>query len=277
MKNKEQNSEDVLEKNTGQKFELIDPKIHILLLEDEYNLGETLQEYLLSLNFRCQWAKSIEEAKVYLQKSLGIDLHQNSYSEKNDHKIDDKKDEMDLFHLALLDVNLPDGNGLELGKWIRKHSPETQLLFISAVNDPEVKLESLEIGAQDFITKPFHLKEIVLRIKRIESMLKQHVPAFVKLGKLAIKFEEFLLIDALGNEIPLSQKERLILELLYRHKNSVIHRDYIIEKIWGEDKYPSQRTVDNYIVKLRKWSETDPNLPVTIISIRGGGYKLKIV
>ncbi len=226
--------------------------LKILLLEDENNLGTTLSEYLNEKGYETIWAKNIAEA------------HRSVIKEN--------------FHVALLDIGLPDGSGLDFGRHLRNISNNTVIIFLSALNDPDTKVEGLEIGAEDYITKPFALKEITLRLDRI---LKNRdalnlLPDEIKLGRLIIRFRQFEIIDGTGNIIPLSQKENAILEMLYRHKNEAVNRDEIIEKIWGEDKYPSLRTVDNYIVKLRKWCETDQSGNTDIISIRGIGYKLQL-
>lgn len=226
--------------------------LKILLLEDENNLGTTLSEYLNDKGHETYWAKTIAEAHAKIIK--------------------------DKFNVALLDIGLPDGSGLDFGRHLRNISHDTVILFLSALNDPETKVEGLEIGAEDYITKPFALKEITLRLERI---LKNRdalnlLPDEINLGRLKIRFRQFEIIDANGTSIPLSQKENSILEMLYRHKNEAVNRDEIIEKIWGEDKYPSLRTVDNYIVKLRKWCESDLSSGAEIISIRGIGYKLQI-
>lgn len=226
--------------------------LKILLLEDENNLGTTLSEYLNDKGHDTHWVKNIQEAKNKITK--------------------------EKFHVALLDIGLPDGSGLDFGRFLRSTSHDTVLLFLSALNDPETKVEGLEIGAEDYITKPFALKEITLRLERI---LKNRdalnlLPDEIVLGKLKIRFRQFEIIDAKGIILPLTQKENAILEMLYKHKNEAVNRDEIIEKIWGEDKYPSLRTVDNYIVKLRKWCETDSAGIAEIVSIRGIGYKLQI-
>lgn len=226
--------------------------LKILLLEDENNLGTTLSEYLNDKGYETHWVKTIQDARLKTSK--------------------------EKFHVALLDIGLPDGSGLDFGRALRTISHDTILLFLSALNDPETKVEGLEIGAEDYITKPFALKEITLRLERV---LKNRdalnlLPDEIHIGPLTIRFRQFEILDADQNVIPLSQKENAILEMLYRHKNEAVNRDDIIEKIWGEDKYPSLRTVDNYIVKLRKWCETDQNATAEIISIRGIGYKLQI-
>ena len=226
--------------------------LNILIVEDEENLGITLSEYLKGLGHGCFWAKDAKTAR-------------------------------ELFNLQrptviLMDIGLPDGSGLELAREFRKIRKDFVLLFLSALNDPETKVEGLEIGADDYITKPFALKELILRLNRILSSQSEinKLPEEITHGRLKIWFKRYEVQDASGSILTLSQKECAILELLYKKKNEAVDREEIIEKIWGEDKFPSNRTVDNYIVKLRKWCETDPSKNLEIQSIRSIGYKLII-
>lgn len=226
--------------------------LNILIVEDETNLGSTLEEYLKGLGHRCVWAKTGVEAREYFKSR-----HPN---------------------LILMDIGLPDINGLDLAREFRNQRKDFVLLFLSALNDPETKVEALEIGAEDYITKPFALKELILRLDRIlkTQTALETLPEEISHGQLKIWFRRYEVSDADGVTIALSQKECSILELLYKKKNTAIDREEIINQIWGEDKFPSNRTVDNYIVKLRKWCETDPNKTIEIQSIRSIGYKLII-
>ena len=133
------------------------------------------------------------------------------------------------------------------------------------------------MGAEDYITKPFDLRELMLRLRKAISTHGQLLTYSqeISIGKLKIRFKSYEVVDAQGKIIQLGQKECAMLELLYQNKNIVVSRDEIIEKIWGEDAFPSNRTVDNYIVRLRKWLETDPSGEVSIKSIRGVGYQLQ--
>jgi two-component system alkaline phosphatase synthesis response regulator PhoP len=226
--------------------------LNILIVEDEENLGSTLEEYLSALGHKCAWAKSGAEAEVYFKKNRP--------------------------NLLLMDIGLPDTNGLKLATAFRKERKDFVLLFLSALNDPETKVEALEIGAEDYITKPFALKELTLRLDRIlkTQTSMETLPEEITHGKLKIWFRRYEVQDAEGSVIALSQKECAILELLYKRQSEAVPREEIIEKIWGEDKFPSNRTVDNYIVKLRKWCESDPSHSIDIQSIRSIGYKLTI-
>ena len=224
--------------------------LNILIVEDETNLGTTLSEYLQGLGHDARWARDGKSARS---------------------KFNETKP-----NLILMDIGLPDISGLDLAREFRKARKDFVLLFLSAQNDPETKVEGLEIGADDYITKPFALKELTLRLNRIlktQSEMEK-MPDEINHGALKIWFKRYEVQDGQGSLITLSQKECAILELLYQKKNQAVDRDEIIEKIWGEDKFPSNRTVDNYIVKLRKWCETDDNNSIEIQSIRSIGYKL---
>ena len=161
---------------------------------------------------------------------------------------------------------------------MRSENKNIVLLFLSAQNDPETKLEGLEIGAHDYITKPFALKELTLRLERIiaNTNMRDAQPEEIVHGPLKIWFTRFEVQDANGKIIPLSHKECEILEILYKNKNKAVQREEIIEKVWGPNKFPSNRTVDNYIVKLRRWCESDNQSTISIQSIRSVGYKLTI-
>jgi two-component system alkaline phosphatase synthesis response regulator PhoP len=226
--------------------------LNILIVEDETNLGSTLEEYLSSQGHQCSWSQTGEMAR----ESFKI-----------------KKP-----NLILMDIGLPDTSGLLLAREFRSIRKDFVLLFLSALNDPETKVEALEIGAEDYITKPFALKELILRLERIlkTQTVLETLPEEISHGPLKIWFRRYEVQDAEGLIIALSQKECAILELLYKKQNIAVEREEIINQIWGEDKFPSNRTVDNYIVKLRKWCETDPARSIEIQSIRSIGYKLII-
>lgn len=226
--------------------------LNILIVEDETNLGITLEEYLSGLGHQCAWAKNGSEAKTLFKANKP--------------------------NLILMDIGLPDTNGLDLAAQFRKERKDFVLLFLSALNDPEIKVSAFEMGAEDYITKPFALKELTMRLERIlkTQSSMETLPEEIQHGPLKIWFRRYEVQDANGHIIALSQKECAILEMLYKKQNEAVPREEIIEKIWGEDKFPSNRTVDNYIVKLRKWCESDSSHSIDIQSIRSIGYKLTI-
>lgn len=225
----------------------------ILIVEDEPNLGFTLREYLKDKGYNVHLAQNTEMAfELFITNPPAI---------------------------VLMDIGLPDGNGLDLCKRLRSIRKDFVLIFLSAQNDPEIRVKGLELGGEDYITKPFALKELILRLERILKSDEnfQEFPEIVKIGNLVMKLNQYELIDAQGNIIALTQKEKGILQLLYDKRNQPVTREEIIKEIWGPNSFPSNRTVDNYIVKLRKWVDSDPLHYLDIKSIRGIGYKLSSV
>lgn len=222
----------------------------ILIVEDEKNLGISLYEYLQDIGFNCNLADSGKKAKKLF-----------------------KRDAPDI---VLMDIGLPDSSGLDIAKEMRALRKDFVLFFLSAQNDPETKVEGFEIGAEDYITKPFALKELIVRLKR-SLMHKQETelhPEEISMGKLKVWFRKFEVQRSDGQIIALSQKECGILKLLYENKNLAVTREEIIDKVWGPGKFPTNRTVDNYIVKLRRWCETDQRGGPSISNVRSIGYKL---
>ena len=224
--------------------------LNILIIEDDPNLGSTLYEYLESKSFQCILATNVSSARDAFLKSV--------------HAPD----------VVLMDIGLPDGSGLDLAREFR--TIRKDFVLLSALNDPDTKLQGLELGAQDYITKPFDLRELMLRLERILKTNEKFnkLSDEVNLGPLKIWFKRYEVATFNGEVVNLSQKECAILELLYVNMPQVVSRDQIIESIWGEEAFPSNRTVDNYIVKLRKWTDTSDN--VKINSVRGIGYRLEI-
>jgi two-component system alkaline phosphatase synthesis response regulator PhoP len=224
----------------------------VLLVEDEANLGMTLRDYLRAKKFIVELATSCSEAR-------------EKFNEMNP-------------AIVILDIGLPDGSGIDLAREFRVLRKDCVLLFCTALNDPTLRVEGLELGAEDYITKPFELKELTLRLDRIlkSRQLALHNPDEYRFGKLIFWPKRFEIQDANGGVSSLGQKECAILELLLEKKNEVVARDEMIENIWGENSFPTNRTIDNYIVKLRKWADSDPASELKITSVRGIGYKLEL-
>lgn len=212
----------------------------ILLVEDDLSLGQTLFERL-SKEYQVVWCKSYTEAWSYfVQHHTFIDL-------------------------GILDVGLPDGNGFDLGKKIKSNST-TPILFLTAQSDAENRLQGYEIGAEDFIPKPFHLKELLLRLTHV---LKEHtVTKEHQLDHVTINFNDMSIKSKSGKlEYP-SITDMKILKLLVGKSPEILSRDEIINEIWGHDKMISHRTIDNIIVRLRQLLQGD-----YIRSVRGTGYQ----
>jgi two-component system alkaline phosphatase synthesis response regulator PhoP len=227
--------------------------IKILLLEDEVNVGSTVKDRLSIEGFDPHWVQSIKEAKLALKS-------QN-------------------FALALLDVNLPDGNGFDLGKIIRTENPSIAIVFLTAAGTPEDRIHGLELGAEDYIVKPFNFKELLLRIqnvlKRLQFISKdsENTPT-AEIGKAKVRFNQYEITSG-GETHHLSHKECALLKLLYEKRGNVVSRDDILNLVWSEDEYPTPRTIDNFILRLRKLIEPNPNEPAIIRSVRGVGYLLE--
>lgn len=226
-------------------------ELSVLLVEDEANLGQTLRDYLRAKKFDVELAATVRDARELFSKQK--------------------------FAIAILDIGLPDGSGMDLAREFRSQRKDCVLLFCTALNDPSLRVEGLEIGAEDYITKPFELKELTLRLDRIlkARQLGLKNPDEYSFGKLRFWPKRFEIADQSGEVSPLGQKECAILEMLLEKKNEVVAREEMIESIWGENAFPSNRTIDNYIVKLRRWADSDPESGLKITSIRGIGYKLE--
>ncbi|HXH76510.1 MAG TPA: response regulator transcription factor [Bacteriovoracaceae bacterium] len=226
-------------------------KLPVLLVEDDPNLGQTLRDYLLAKKYTVELASTCKEAR-------------------------DKFSSMKP-SIAIIDIGLPDGSGIRLAREFRKEKKDCVLLFCTALNDPTLRVEGLELGAEDYITKPFELKELTLRLDRIlrNRQITLHNPDEYRFGKLIFWPKRFEIQDAEGIISPLGQKECAIMELLLERRNEVVARDEMIESIWGENSFPTNRTIDNYIVKLRKWADSDESAGFKITSVRGIGYKLE--
>ena len=225
------------------------PKASILLVEDEEGLGRTLRDYLQLQGHRCFWAASARSAgEMFREHSPEI---------------------------VLMDIGLPDGNGFDLARSLRDARRNTSILFLSALNDPETRVRGLESGAVDYITKPFALRELLLRLRLLDR--ERRLPGGdAEHGPLKIWFSRMEVRDARGRVIHLGRRQMGILETLYRHRGRPVGREELISELWGEDRFPSNRTVDNHIVALRRWCETDPSRSIEIRSVRGVGYKLVV-
>jgi DNA-binding response OmpR family regulator len=182
------------------------------------------------------------------------------------------------FDLVLLDVMLPKLSGFDVCKAARSAGISTPIVLLTARGEEIDKILGLEFGADDYITKPFSVRELLARVKAIlrRSQLQPiKDSASTTIGRLNIDFESF---HATENqiEIKLSHKEFEILSYLHQHKNQVVSRYDLLEKVWGYDEQPTTRTVDNFVVRLRQKVELNPNQPRVILTVHGTGYKLVI-
>jgi len=177
-------------------------------------------------------------------------------------------------NLVLLDVMLPEINGFDLYSAFKKEKPNTPVIFVTAKNQGIDKIAGLKLGADDYLTKPFDLEELLLRIQNVLKRYpqgKSNVIFTFKNG--SINFETFEITDVNSTKQTLSKREIGLLQLITSNENKVISRDQIIEKLWTIDENPSSRTIDNYILNFRKFFESNPKEPNHFHSIRGVGYK----
>ena len=221
----------------------------ILIIEDEEDLVKGLKINLLDEGYEVDYALN---GKVGLEKAI---------NEKPD--------------LILLDIMLPGMNGLEVCKELRRKNMDIPILMLTAKGEEIDKVIGLEMGADDYISKPFSIRELLARVKahlRRKNRGIEIIPEVVQLESIKIDFGHYKVIRK-NKEIDLTSLEVDVLRFLIQHDGKVVSRDDLLDKIWGYEKYPTTRTIDNHILKLRKKIETDPNHPRHILTVYGGGYR----
>jgi DNA-binding response OmpR family regulator len=178
------------------------------------------------------------------------------------------------YDLILLDVMMPGMSGLDVCKKAREKGVNTPILLLTAKSEEMDKVLGLELGADDYITKPFSLRELLARIKAVlrRGELKSSTRA-ITIGRLSVNFEAYTSANFNG-PVRMSHKEYDILHYLFQQKNEIVTRYDLLQHVWGYEETPTTRTVDNFIVKLRQKIEDDPNDPKIIITVHGTGYKL---
>ncbi len=179
--------------------------------------------------------------------------------------------------LVILDVMLPGYNGIQVCKEIRKLS-DVPILFLSAKGTTPDRVVGLKAGGNDYLPKPFDLEELLLRVKILLSIQLKSTPQNIfTIGSKSINFQTFEVIDSQEKHIlTFSKREVDLLRLFSMNVGRVVSRDEILDAIWGLDKFPTPRTIDNYILSFRKIFEIDPKEPQFFHSIRGVGYKLTL-
>lgn len=179
--------------------------------------------------------------------------------------------------LVILDIMLPGASGFEVCDTVRNRGSRVPIMFLTARNSEDARVKGLELGGDDYMTKPFSIRELIHRIRAIlrrGEWYRQSAadgPVF-HIGKNKVNFESYTAQTPSG-DITLTQKECMVLKLLVENQGKVVTRDTILERVWGYDRYPSTRTIDNLILRLRKYFETDPKHPQYIHSLYGAGYK----
>lgn len=230
----------------------MEQKGNILLAEDEENLHETLKLNLELEGYTVTSAYNGAE---------GLKAVQNEY-----------------FDLIIMDIMMPEIDGITATENIRLQHNDVPILILSAKSSGSDKVLGLKKGADDYITKPFNLEELMLRVEKLIRKNKQlhdkeSVGEVYVFGKNKIDFKAQQATTWEGKEVELSKKEAMLLKLLLENKNEVVTREKILQMVWGYNVYPTTRTIDNFILNFRKYFEEDSRNPVHFHSVRGVGYK----
>ena len=176
--------------------------------------------------------------------------------------------------LLLLDIMLPGINGYEICRRLKNEKPELPIIMITARGAEMDTITGLDTGADDYITKPFSIPELLARVRAVlrRSESNHNETEVYSFSNVTLDFKKFL-ASVENKEIELTSKEFAIMKYFIEHEGEVVHRHDLLDKVWGYTVTPSTRTVDNYILGLRKKLEEDPSNPKHILSIRGIGYK----
>jgi len=227
-------------------------KANILLVEDEENLHEALK--------------------------LNLELEGYAVSSAFDGTTALKAVQDEYFDLIIMDIMLPGIDGITITENIRVQQNEVPILMLSARNSGADRVLGLKKGADDYLTKPFNLEELLLRVEKLieknkKIQIKETVGDTYEFAGNKIDFKAQQASTWNGNIIDLSKKEAQLLKLLIENKNDVVTREKILQMVWGYNVYPTTRTIDNFILSFRKYFEQDSRNPKHIHSVRGMGYK----
>ncbi len=227
-------------------------KKSILLVEDEENLHEALK--------------------------LNLELENYEVTSAYDGTAALKAIQQEYFDLIILDVMLPGIDGIHVTETIRIQNNQTPILILSARNTSADRVLGLKKGADDYLTKPFNLEELLLRVNKLIEKNKKlqdrdSVSELYKFGRNTIDFRAQEATTKNNEKIQLSKKEAMLLKLLIENKNEVVPREKILQTVWGYNVYPTTRTIDNFILNFRKYFEEDSRSPKYFHSVRGVGYK----
>ncbi len=184
----------------------------------------------------------------------------------------------EYFDLIILDIMLPEMDGITVCETIRMQHNDVPILFLSARNSSADRVEGLKKGGDDYLTKPFNLEELLLRVSKLITKNKkikepQSIGDTYEFDGYKIDFSAHECVDKAGHVQELSKKEAALLKLLIEHEGEVVSREQILQIVWGYNVYPTTRTIDNFILNFRKYFEKDSRNPLHFHSIRGIGYK----
>ncbi len=223
--------------------------MRILLVEDEESLRETLRLNLELENYEVVTAADGKHALRFVQEQH--------------------------FDLLLLDVMLPEIDGFQICEQVRLTNREVPILMLTAKDTAQDRVTGLKKGADDYLTKPYVLEELLLRVQNLikrTSKKANNTPDVFTFGGNSVNFATYE-AEGINGKVDLTKKEAMLLKLLIDRRNEVVSRHQILQSVWGYDVYPSTRTIDNFILSFRKYFEEDPHNPRHFLSIRGVGYK----
>ncbi|GAB4334474.1 MAG: response regulator transcription factor [Calditrichia bacterium] len=229
-----------------------EPTFRILVVEDEETLARGLQFNLVAEGYEVDLARDGKEAMEKLESGR--------------------------YHLIILDVMLPYMDGFEIAGQVREKDLQQPILFLTARKAQQDKLEGLQLGADDYITKPFHLQELLLRVKRILQRQEWYSPPgdlnSIAFGGWEIQFDTLKARKG-DSEFQLTPQEARLIKYFYQNANRVISRSELLENVWETPGDLETRTVDIFLSRLRKYFEENPSQPRHFISIRGAGYMFR--
>ena len=223
--------------------------LKILIVEDDPNLGQILSEYLGIKGFNTTLCKDGEE---------GLDAYN-----------------MGIFDLCILDIMMPKKDGFTLAQDIKSKDKNIPIIFLTAKSMKEDTIRGLKIGADDYMTKPFSMEELLLRIQAVMRRVKTNISedeeaTELKVGKYTFDIHRQQLEEN-GNTTKLTTKEAALLKMLVLNKNKTLQRSIALKNVWGDDSYFNARSMDVYITKLRKLLKGDDSLQ--ILTVHGEGFK----
>jgi DNA-binding response OmpR family regulator len=226
------------------------PKRRILLVEDELNIARPLQYNLEQEGYEVRSTPSGKEALALQAR--------------------------EPFDLIILDLMLEEVDGFEVARQVRQRDKKLPILMLTARSAVQDRIHGLELGADDYIVKPFHLRELLLRVERMMQRSAWYAPGprlsrKATVGGYVVDFDK-LSCEGPGGSLQLTALEADLLETLTSQPNRVFSRGELLEKVWGYHSEVETRTVDNFILRLRKYFETEPDQPRHFISLRGKGY-----
>jgi two-component system alkaline phosphatase synthesis response regulator PhoP len=233
------------------------PPTHVLVVEDDPHLAAGVMENLRAEGYEVTVSPDGERALDWLARHGCA--------------------------LVILDVMLPGADGLSVCRTLRARGNTTPVLFLTARGDPADRVRGLEAGGDDYLAKPFHLQEFLLRVRAIlrrwdwyRSASATAATAVLRFGGNEVDFRAFRARAWNGEPQELTEKEAMILKVLAEHAGQIVSREDLLERVWGYDVFPSTRTVDNFILRLRKRFERDQANPRHFLTVWGVGYRFLI-